>query len=209
MIKLLYSDGSNCSQRARWALNYKSVPYEVIPYASLTPDELSKISPLQKVPALIVNDQSFAESVAILEYLEEAFPEPPLLPLEIIKRAKVREAVEIINGWIHPIQCSSVPRFFLPELTDQDVKNHRRRWLEKTLPILHDNLLFTESQFAIGSSFTWADMALIPIFMKALTLGASKTKFPKFTEHVRYCLGVTSIHQSCPKDLITTIEQNI
>jgi len=209
MIKLLYSDGSNCSQRVRWALNFKSVPYEVILYDSLSPDELIKISPLRKAPALIANDQSFAESVAILEYLEEAYPKPSLLPLEKINRAKVRETVEIINAWIHPIQCSSVPRFFLPELTDQDVKNYRRRWLEKTLPVLHDNLLFKESPFAIGHAFSWADLTLIPIYMKALILGAAKTNFPRFTEHVQHCLSVKSIYQSCPKDLLGSIEQNI
>lgn len=155
MIKLLYSNGSNCSQRVRWALNYKRIHYEIIDYNSISSSELHELSPLGKVPALVIDGKPFAESVAILEFLEEQYPERPLLPDSPFQRAKVREAVEIINGWIHPVQCSSVPRFFLPDLNDLQVRDYRRQWLEKSLPVLHEAVLFKESPFSIGTTVTW------------------------------------------------------
>ena len=205
MIKLLYSNGSNCSQRVRWALNHKRINYDVIDYSSLTSTELHKLSPLGKVPALVIDGSPFAESVAILEFLEELYPERPLLPLSPLPRAKVREAVEIINGWVHPVQCSSVPRFFLPDLNDHQVREYRKRWLEKSLPVLHDSVLFKESPFAVGTTFTWADLSLIPIYVKALILGVSSDAFPKFQIHMQFCFDNKAHREHCPDDLAQEI----
>jgi glutathione S-transferase len=122
-MKLLYAEGSNCAQRVRWAINYKQVPYDVIMYDDLSQEQLKQLSPLGKVPAVMVDRISFAESIAILEYLEEKYPKPELLPKSPISRAKVREAVEVINGWVHPVQCSSAVKFFYPE---GDIKSYRK-----------------------------------------------------------------------------------
>lgn len=185
----------------RWALGYKQIEYAILNYEDLSHDQIRQLSPLGKVPALIIDGKPFAESVAILELIEELRPDSPLLPDVPLLRAKVREAVEIINGWVHPIQCSSVPRFFLPDLDDQQVRDYRRRWLESSLPVLHDRLLFNESDFAIGSNFTWADLSVIPIYAKALVLGVPSEKFPKFQRHMRYCLSDKKIRECCPDDL--------
>jgi glutathione S-transferase len=206
-IELLYAEGSNCAQRVRWALNYKSVPYSVLDYASLSKDRLYRVSPLGKVPALLVDGQAFAESVAMLEYIEELQSMPPLLPVDLFQRAKAREVLEIINGWINPIQCSSVPRFFIPELNDAEVKSYRLQWFIKTLPVLHDSLLFKDSKFAVGTDFTWADLALIPIYTKALVLGLESTCFPKFAQHVVHCMSFPVIEGACPEDLRNEISK--
>lgn len=207
-IELLYSSGSNCSQRVRWALNYKNMEYTVLNNKDLSSDQFRNLSPLSKVPALVVDGKPLAESVAILEFIEEVHPDSPLLPLTPLLRAKVREAVEVINGWVHPIQCSSVPRFFHPEINDQKVREYRRRWLEKSLPVLHDRLLYNESNFAVGSSFTWADLSLIPIYAKALVLGVRSEDFPKFRQHIQHCLSNKKIRESCPIDLIEVLANN-
>lgn len=206
-LELLYANGSNCAQRVRWALNYKQLPYTVMNYEDVTGEEIKQISPLGKIPALIVDGRSFAESVAMLEFIEEIKPEPHLLPKTALLRAKVREAVEIINGWIHPIQCSSVPRFFLPDLSDSQVKELRLRWLQKTLTVLHDCVLFNESDYAVGSAFTWADLAVIPIYIKALMLGLGQDFFPKFNKHIVYIMSDEVRHFACPEDLLCELRK--
>lgn len=200
-LELIYADGSNCAQRIRWALNYKDMEYQLLNYEDLDHQQLLQLSPLGKVPAMIADGQSFAESVAMLEFVEELKPQPSLLPGTPILRVKVREAVEMINGWIHPIQCSSVPRFFIPELNDKQVKAFRLKWLQKYLRVLHDELLFRDSDFAIGSTFTWADLSVIPIYTKALVLGLDREFFPKFSKHIGYCMSDTRIRETCPEDL--------
>lgn len=204
-IELLYDSGSNCSQRVRWALNYKRIEYSLIAYNGLDRSRLIEFSPLGKVPALVVDGKAFAESIAILECIEEIFPNPPLLPSDYFLRAKVREAVEVVNGWVHPIQCSVVPRFFLPDLDDTGVRDCRKKWLEKTLPVLHDNLLFRDSRFAIGTEFSWADLTVLPIYAKALILGIPFDRFPKFNVGIRHCFSNDLIKESCPEDLSSVL----
>lgn len=207
-LELLHDVGSNCSQRVHWALNYKGIAFKSLLFSQMPIDQVRLISPLGKVPALIVEGMTLSESVAILEFLDENFPERPLLPIDPWRRAKVREAVEIVNGWIHPVQCSSVPRFFIPKLDADEVKEYRRRWLTNTLPVLHDHLLFKESLFAIGDMFSWADLTTIPIYCKALSLGVPLEQFPKFQSHARHCINEKSIGRSCPDDLLAALRES-
>lgn len=208
-MKLLYADGSNCAQRVAWALNYKGISFEVILYDSLSKVQLKLVSPLNKVPVLITAHGTFAESLAILEYLEEIQQIPALLPQSPFQRAKVREVLEIINGWIHPLQCSSAVKFFKPEISSEDIRSQRRNWIEKTLPILHEELLFKDSGFSIGNSFSLADLTLIPIYTKGLLLGLPVEQFPKFNNHVKHCLAIDAIRSSCPRDLLVDLKKFI
>jgi hypothetical protein len=79
--------------------------------------------------------------------------------------------------------------------------------LEKTLPVLHDELFYKDSSFAVGDSFTWVDLTIIPISVKGLLLGVSLDRFPKFSEHILFCLNKPNLASACPVDLRDNIKR--
>ena len=101
---------SSASWRVRIALNWKGIEYEYVPIHLLKDggqqysEDYKKKNPMARVPALYIDGHTLAESVAILEYLEETRKERPLLPSDPIKRAQVRQLVEIVNSGIQPLQ---------------------------------------------------------------------------------------------------------
>ena len=107
---------SSASYRVRLGLAHKDIAHELVPIALMTgeqraPEHRAR-NPIGQVPVLelLGGEQPvlLAQSVAILEYLEEVFPEPALLPREPIARARVRELVELVNSGIQPLQNLSV-----------------------------------------------------------------------------------------------------
>lgn len=196
-IKLYYAKGSNSSNRIKWVLDYKKIKYELVYLDGLIEDDYRKINPFCRVPSLEFNEKPLSESVAMVELIEEVYPEPKLLNGDPFSKAKVREVCEIINATIHPVQNSKVPLFFLPNLTKEEVTNFRIKWLEKNL-ILLEPLLFNDSLFAVGKEFSLADIFLICIYCKGLELGLVNNKLEKLNKHIEYCLNIKEIKLSCP-----------
>src|SRR4051794_15794286 len=95
---------SSASWRVRWALAVKGIAFDIVPVdlmlgEQLSPEHRAK-NPMGHVPALLVGDRWIAESVAILEWLEETVPAPALYPKDPWARARVRQLVELVNSGI-------------------------------------------------------------------------------------------------------------
>jgi maleylacetoacetate isomerase len=189
--------GSNCSNRVKWVMGYKNIPYQVIDAENIDQEEYRKVNPFLRVPAMVVDGRPLSESMAMVEFLEDNFPEFPLLPEDYFERAKVREVCEIINATIHPIQNSKVPVFFHPHLTTQEVTSYREKWIRQNLPKLMP-LLFLESKFAVGTCFSLADIFLIAIYYRGLKVGLPESEFSILNDHINFCLSFPEIKQSCP-----------
>lgn len=99
---------SSCSWRVRIALAWKGIPYDYRAVHLVKGEQLSeeyaKKNPMREVPALVIDGHVLNQSVAILEYLEETRPDPPLLPRDPFQRANARKIVNIITADIQPIQ---------------------------------------------------------------------------------------------------------
>ncbi|MES3007293.1 MAG: glutathione S-transferase N-terminal domain-containing protein [Pseudomonadota bacterium] len=168
MELLFYSaHGSNSSQRVEWALKYKKIPYR------LHADEKASAGPYGYVPSISVDGQIIAESMAILEFLEEVFPAPPLLPRDSLERALVREVCEYVNSTIHPAQNRTVMKFLRPELADVEKKTLRAIWIFNCLQKLKSRL-FQDSDYAVGNEFSLADIFVAIIYKKGLAHGAER-----------------------------------
>ena len=132
---------SSSSWRVRIGLHWKKQPFVYLPVHLLKDggqqktEAYARLNPMQSVPLLEVEDAGrllhIAQSVAILEYLEERFPEPALLPGDRVARARVRQAVEIINSGIQPYQNTSVQKHVKHELHG-DEKAWARHFIELT-----------------------------------------------------------------------------
>lgn len=177
---------SSCSARLRIALHLKKIPFNPV-FINLLRDEQSseahrKINPSGTVPALVVQRSSaqpvtITQSLAALEYLDEAFPQgPKLLPEDPESRALVRTLSQIIGCDIQPVTNLRILKRVAPLGAD------RAGW---SRDLIEDGLrayetLVTESagKFSVGDSITLADICLIPAAWGAERVGVDLTAFP-------------------------------
>ena len=169
MIKLYTYFRSSASYRVRIALNLKGLPFESIPVHLLragglqhTPD-YARINPAQLVPTLVDGELTLGQSLAIIEYLEEMYPEPALLPTDAAGRARVRALGQTIACEIHPLNNLRVLQYLEHELKmDQAARaNWYRHWITlgfTALEAMLDNSPGTGA-FCHGEQPTLADDA--------------------------------------------------
>ena len=180
---------SSCSFRVRIALGYKNLAYDPV-FVNLvegeqkTPEYKAK-NAIGHVPMLTVDGVSYAESVAIMELLEELYPDPPLLPKTPHARARVRELVETVNAGIQPLQNLVVLDRIGDVKTEQD---KRMAWMNVFMPrglaayeALVENLEKDgiRGPFSFGETFSMADACLIPQVYAARRVGIDLTPFPR------------------------------
>lgn len=180
---------SSSSHRVRLALGHKGLTYEPV-FVNLlegqqkSAENLAK-NPIGHVPTLLVDGVPYVESVAIMELLEELYPEPALLPKRHDDRARVRALVEIVNAGIQPLQNLVV----LEKIGDD--KEKRKEWLhffigrglaafEKLLERFEKDA-GVHGPYAFGTSFTMADCCLLPQVHAARRHGVDLTKLTRIT----------------------------
>ncbi|VDH96631.1 Hypothetical predicted protein [Mytilus galloprovincialis] len=129
---------------------------------------------MQQVPTLVINGQPISQSVAVLEYLEEAYPDPPLLPKYSLQRAKVREITETICSGIQPLQQKSV---VLPKIGDEKKNEWGQFWINKGFVALEQLLNKTAGKYCLGDEVTMADLCLVPQVDNAISWRLSIQKF--------------------------------
>lgn len=176
-VSLYSAKGSNSSERVEWVLNFKGIHYDRIEVSS---DELTTtyldINPFGYVPALRVDGSVFSESMAIIEYLEERFPHPGLFGDNLNDKTHIRRVCEYVNSSIHSPQNRTVLRFMRPELDETSKRELRGDWIMSCLAKLSTSIC-CESGFAVGSSFSVADIFVASIYKKALQHGCARNDF--------------------------------
>ena len=138
---------SLASFRVRIALNLKNIPAEVI-FVDLDANahrdpEYRRINPQMALPALVEDDgTTLFQSLAILEYLDEKYPSPPLLPADINGRARVRALALMVACEGHPLLTPRVRRYLDHELNLRDTQQAawRRHWIVETLAAMEGHL---------------------------------------------------------------------
>jgi maleylpyruvate isomerase len=158
---------SSTSTRVRVALNLKGLAYDYVPYVlrdgqTRTPDYLAK-NPQGLVPTLEREDGSFlTQSMAIIEWLDETYPAPPLLPSDPDGRARVRALSQLIACEVHPLNNLRVLQYLqqtfgADEAAQKDWFTH---WLTLSFDALETQLGQTTSTFCHGEVPTMADICL-------------------------------------------------
>ena len=191
---------SSCSWRVRWALQIKKVPCQLNAVNLLKEEQKSDVylnmNATGFVPCLELNEESFGESVAILEWLEESFPSPPLLPNAPADRLKVRQLCQIIASGTQPLQNLEVQKMISDNREDQ--LDWSRTWIERGLNAYEISCSKTAGTFSFGSSLTLADLCLIPQVYNALRFQVDLNRFPRVKSIYHHCLKLKECQDSAP-----------
>lgn len=192
---------SSCSWRVRWAFAIKGLPYEAIPVNLLQSEQTGKNhlqrNPSGFVPSLQLGGQSFSESMALLEWLEESYPTPSLLSKDPLQRLRVREFSMKIASGIQPIQNLSVMRFHSDDQDKQ--RDWSKHWITKGLMACEKLLQGSEdSKFCFGDQLTFADLCLVPQVYNAKRFSVDMNLFPRLEEVYERALKTKTCQDSHP-----------
>lgn len=197
---------SSTSYRVRIALYHKGLPFEYKAVHLLNnggeqhSPEYRKLNPQGEIPTLVHEGRPIAQSLAIIEYLEEVFPQKPLFPQDPFTRAKVRQFCENINAFIHPLSNLKVLQYL--------EKNHGYDQKQKEVWIQHwaglgfaaTEKLLQESagDFCFGDKVTAADLFLIPQVFSVKRFHVDMQAYPLIRKIESNCLKLEAFQKAGP-----------
>lgn len=187
-MKLYTYFRSSAAYRARIAFNLKGVEWEAMcvdlrtPVSGQQKPEYLAVNPQGLVPALIVEDTTIAQSLAIIEYLDEVHPEPPLLPRSPVDRARVRAMALAVACDLHPLNNLRVLNYLRSPLGhDEDTVNAwYRHWIAVGFSGLEQEARRAtgDGRHMFGSTVTIADIYIVPQMYNARRFKCDVTPYP-------------------------------
>lgn len=207
-MKLFTYFRSSAAYRVRIALNLKGLGYDAVPVHLLRDggqhllDEYRAINPSGLVPAFQDDAITLTQSMAILEYLEEAYPQVPLLPKGAVARAHVRELAQIIACDIHPVNNLRVLKYLVKQLgQDEQAKTDwYRHWVIEGFQSLEAHLArhLDTGTFCYGHTPTIADCFLVPQVFNAQRFDIDVTAYPTISRINDMCVDLPAFKAAHP-----------
>ncbi len=210
MLQLYTYFRSSAAYRVRIALALKGLDYTSVPIHLLegggqqrTP-AYDAINPQHLVPSLVLDDGSaLTQSLAILEYLEEAYPHTPaLLPTNPLGRARVRSLAQAVACEMHPINNLRVLQYLTQTLGISEAQKTAwyQHWVALGLQALETALQRSTATgtFCHGHSPTLADCCLVPQVFNARRFACPLDAYPTITRIVTACEALPAFHQAAP-----------
>jgi maleylacetoacetate isomerase len=207
MIKLYSFFNSSTSYRVRIALALKGIPYD---YAAVNlrsgeqgDSVYRKLSPAGIVPVLIDGDIRLTQSLAIIDYLDRAYPVPRLIPDEPTSRARALEIAQTIACEIHPINNLRVLKYLTGELgADETVKGTwYQHWVADGLSAVEQLLAAAPAgAFSVGEMPTIADCCLVPQVANAARMGCDLSQYTRIQAVYAHCMEQDAFLQAAPQN---------
>ncbi len=197
---------SSAAYRMRIALNLKGLAYEPVavslPRMEHREPEFAAVNPQRLVPALVDGPVTLIQSVAMMEYLEETHPEPPLLPADPVERAYVRALTQVIACDIHPLNNVRV-LIYLKDQLDHDEQTRNRwyaHWIAEGFAAL-EGLLQSQGKagrFCHGDRVSMADVCLVPQVFNAKRFECPTDPYPTVMRIFEACQALEAFTQAAP-----------
>jgi len=205
-VKLYSYFRSSAAYRARIALNLKGLSYETAS-VHLSRDggqhrraEYRAINPQMRVPALaLASGEVLLQSLAIIEYLDEIAPEPPLLPAEPAARAQVRALAQIIACDIHPLNNVAVLNYLRREFKQDEtaVNAWYAHWVTAGFEAIE--VLIRPGPYAFGGRVSLADVCLVPQVYNARRFNVPLDRYPKIVTVDAACQKLPAFVKARPE----------
>jgi maleylacetoacetate isomerase len=197
---------SSASYRVRIALALKGLDYQYIPVHLLKNEQLAgpyaDIAPAKLVPLLKDGEALLTQSLAIIEYLDEIQPEPPLLPGTPLERSRIRALALDIACEIHPLNNLRVLRYLVRELkvSEEDKNRWYRHWVETGLEAVERQLAGSAStgRYCHGDAPTLADIVLVPQIFNAQRLDCRLDHVPSVMRVFEHCMAQPAFSSTQP-----------
>jgi len=200
---------SSAAYRVRIALNLKGLAAEQVPVHLLRDGGeqhapgYRAVNPQGLVPVLQHGQRIVRQSMAIIEYLDEAFPEPPLLPATVRERARVRALAQLVACDIHPLGNLRVLQYLEREFQATPAQREAwiRHWLALGLAALEPLLAEDPSTgtFCDGERPTLADCLLVPQLYNARRFGLDLEPYPTLRRIEAHCLALEAFRRAAPE----------
>ena len=204
-MKLYNYFRSSASFRVRIALHLKGLAYDYLPihlakgeqrqpaFAAVTAEGL--------VPVLQTDDEHrLTQSMAIIEYLDETHPQPPLLPADVLGRARVRALAQIVACEIHPLNNLRVLKYLVHDLkASEDAKNAwYRHWVRLGLQAYEGQLATQTGRYSHGDTPTLADCCLVPQIFNAQRFDCDLSGLPRTMAVFDACMQLQAFQNAQP-----------
>ena len=201
---------SSAAFRARIALNLKGIKPEMR-FVHLLKDggeqhtaEFKAVNPQELIPALVHGGHTITQSLAIIEYLNELVPQPPLLPADAYGRVRCRELAYAVACDIHPVNNLRIGRYLKRNLghTDEDVTTWQRHWITTGFDALEKMLSSSPDTgaFCHGDMPTIADICLIPQIANARRVELDIAMWPVIARIEAHALKHPAFEAALPKN---------
>ncbi|WP_131777886.1 maleylacetoacetate isomerase [Legionella bozemanae] len=200
---------STACYRVRIALNLKNIAYEKIDIHLVNhggeqhSPEYRKINPQELVPSLEVNGKVISQSLAIIEYLDETYPTPALLPQNPLDRATVRSLALIVACDMHPLNNLRVLNRLKEQfqVNEAQVTEWYHHWLKAGFDAFEAKLQPIErsQSFCFGNALTLADLCLIPQVYNANRFHFPMDNYPLINEINNHCLTLDPFKKATPE----------
>lgn len=208
MLKLYSYFRSSAAYRVRIALNLKGLPYETVPVHLLrdggqqNQPDYRALSPLGTVPTLDAGAGAMTQSLAIIEYLDETHPLPPLMPASAEGRARVRGLAQTIACDIHPVNNLRVLNYLGREFgaSKEQKDAWYRHWVTEGLLAIEQMLVAQPgtATFCHGQAPTLADCCLVPQVFNARRFNCALDKMPTIQRIVAACEALPAFQNAAP-----------
>lgn len=205
-MKLYSFFRSGTSHRTRIILNLKGLNYEM-EYVSLAKNEhhqseFKALNPQGFVPVLDTGSERLLQSPAIIEWLEEQYPEPALLPKDALAKEKVRAIAALIGCDIHPLNNKRVLEHLRQlGLDESQVNAWCTRWIQDGFAALEHILEQDQNRgkFCYGKQVSIADAYLIPQVVSAQRFNLDLSAYPLIHEVYQHCMTLEAFQKAAPE----------
>ncbi|NIJ15937.1 maleylacetoacetate isomerase [Sphingobium vermicomposti] len=195
---------SSAAYRVRIALNLKGIDHRQVSHdlrtGAQTAPDYRRLAPQGLVPALEIEGETLTQSLAILEWLEEAHPEPPLLPEGAIARAQVRSMAAAVACDIHPLNNLRVLKALKHDLgaPQSSIDSWVGRWIGEGFAALEETVARHGDGFCFGDRPTIADCCLIPQIYNARRFDIDLGAFPRLVAVDARCATIDAFARAAP-----------
>lgn len=207
MIELYSFFNSSTSYRVRIALALKGIDYQHkgvnIRQGDEYLQEYTELNPSKSVPVLVDGDLTITQSMAIMQYLEERYPEPRLLPQDLVSKIRVLELCNGIACDMHPVNNLRILNYLSKELnvSAENKSVWYQHWIQQGFEAVEILLSrYGSGQFCFGDAPGLADCCLVPQVANALRMNCDLQAFPRTMSIYHTCLELPEFKKAAPQN---------